>query len=103
MSHYTGLHWRCGGCIETLVHRIRELADSGLVVVEIAKRLKMSHQAVVSWCTRAEIRVRKPAKNNRVMGIGQKPAQVMPSSKALGLASIWSVAGQSGHASTLPG
>ena len=96
--------YRCAGCRNKLAAEILALSDAGYSQGQIAARLGMSQNTVSTWCKRFAIvtRHKKPQHDKvpRAVGIGKKPADVMPSARALGLVSVWGLAGGVGHASS---
>ena len=97
--------YRCATCRDKLAAEILALSDAGYSQGQIAARLGMSQNTISGWCKRYAIvtRHKKPQHDKvaRAVGIGKKPADVMPSARALGLVSVWGLAGGVGHASTL--
>jgi hypothetical protein len=87
--------YRCAGCRDRFAAEILALSDAGYSQGEIAARVGLSQNTVSNWCKRYSIvtRHKKPQHDKvaRAVGIGKKPADVMPSSRALGLVSIFSM------------
>ena len=87
--------YRCIACRDKLAAEILALSDAGYSQGQIAARLDMSQNTISMWCKRYAIvtRFKRPQhdKTPRAIGIGQKPAYVLPSARALRLVSIFSM------------
>ena len=87
--------FRCVDCRDKFAAEIRALSDCGYSQVQIAARLSMSQNRVSAWCQAYGIvtRFKKPQHDKiaRAVGIGQEPAKLMPSARALGLVNVFSL------------
>ena len=86
--------YRCAGCRDKMAAEILALSDAGYSQGQIAVRMGMSQNTVSTWCIRFGITTRfaKPAQEDGpVIGFRKQAPKLMPSSRALGLVSIFSV------------
>lgn len=95
---YAGPHYRCEGCTERFISRIRRMADDGMYQTQIAKVLGLTVQSVNRWCQAGGITtcgVHEPDADPVFKGVGPMPRRLQPTRHAIASASVFRLGGAS--------
>ena len=93
MSRWAGPAYRCNGCTESLMGRIRALSDMGMSQGAIGDAVGLSQNSVFRWCAAGGIKTKRSGEFQRRAGVctgfGAPPEKMMPSKRAMGLVSVF--------------
>lgn len=95
---YAGSHYRCEGCTERFIGKVRRMADDGMYQTQIAKALGLSVSSVNRWCELGGIKtcgVHEPDADPVCRGVGPMPRNLQPTRHAISSASVFRLGGAS--------
>lgn len=89
---YAGPRYRCEGCTERFIGKVRRMADDGMYQSQIARVLGLSVSSVNRWCELGGIKTcgaHEPDADPVCKGVGPMPQRLVPTRNAIACASVF--------------